>query len=561
MQGKRFVSIKIVAFTILSLIACTSLVLVNFAALRQAEMILGQSALGFLRATGANMDIEALNKVSEMMDDKLEEYKLLNLYLRRARENSTFKYLYTIKIDGDKLIYLVDGLEPNSEEFSKLGSEEELAPEDYYQSGKEFHTGVYSDPNWGRLQTAAIPIRYGGKTIAWLAGDFDASIVSNVQRSFFLLFLIFFTVVFIIVFLLLMYIFRQFKILDKAFQFISNGDLSNEIVFYGNNEISQLLQAAENTRQNLKKLIQSIKTAVQDVFAKSEEILVYSNKIASESKELESTNRGLYEFIENLHAAIEELSASSEQFSSSLATLTDEVESISKSTIEVTNATEDGRKSLSQSIESSNFVIESIKGVEASVKVLQERTSNIQSVLSEISSIAEQTNLLALNAAIEAARAGEVGRGFAVVADEIRKLAEQSKQATVRISNILLEVTNAVTLVSKKSEESVKKVEELNSDISHAGEKYKEIDNLVNQVMERINNLLALAQEEKAIFTQFVSTIDSVVSSSGLLVNMAKNIENLVANTSENSKIIDEHSQSLKFAVQLLEEKQSSFKI
>lgn len=214
---------------------------------------------------------------------------------------------------------------------------------------------------------------------------------------------------------------------------------------------------------------------------------------------------------------------------------------------------------LTKSIESSNFVIHSIKGFKISVKLLQEKTSNIQSVLSEISSIAEQTNLLALNANIEAARAGKVGRGFAVVADEIRKLAEQSKQATVRISNILFEITNSVTLVSKNSEESVNKVEELNSDITHAGEKYEEIDNLVNQVMERINNLLALAQEERAIFSQFVSIIDSVVSSSGLLVNMAKNIEKMVAQTSENSKIINEESQSLKLAVQLLEEKQSTF--
>jgi len=127
--------------------------------------------------------------------------------------------------------------------------------------------------------------------------------------------------------------------------------------------------------------------------------------------------------------------------------------------------------------------------------------------------------------------------------------------------NILFEITNAVTLVSKNSEESVNKVEELNSDIAHAGKKYEEIDNLVNQVMERINNLLALAQEERAIFSQFVSTIDSVVSSSGLLVNMAKNIEKMVTQTSESSKIINEESQSLKLAVQLLDEKQSTFKL
>ena len=109
---------------------------------------------------------------------------------------------------------------------------------------------------------------------------------------------------------------------------------------------------------------------------------------------------------------------------------------------------------------------DSAKGVEensvqviSQMQMLKDTAVQVQGIVEIIGGIASQTNLLALNASIEAARAGDAGRGLAVVAEEINGLANQTKESTKNIAQM-------VETLSEKAEEaasSVARMAELNA--------------------------------------------------------------------------------------------------
>lgn len=112
---------------------------------------------------------------------------------------------------------------------------------------------------------------------------------------------------------------------------------------------------------------------------------------------------------------------------------------------------------------------------------------HVQEVSHLIGGIAQQTNMLALNAAIEAARAGEAGSAFAVVATEVKKLAQNTRQATQRIDGTIAALADEAAIFGN----------EILTGVEHskvAAEKFSAIEATVKD----IGSIVQLVDEQSA---------------------------------------------------------------
>lgn len=282
-------------------------------------------------------------------------------------------------------------------------------------------------------------------------------------------------------------------------------------------ELVHLGQTLNQMADSFTDITLKIRENASGVAASAAEILAMSNQqIASATQQ---------------HAAVAQTVATVEEIRVTVSQSSERAQAVAETARQSLDVSHNGQLAVEETVRGMESLRERVESIAQNILALSERTQQIGEIITTVNEIADQSKFLALNASIEAARAGEDGKGFAVVAMEVRQLAEQSREATARVRDILSEIqqaTNTAVMVTEQGnkgaeqgmilvEQAGRAISELAAIIEDASQAATQIAASASQQSNGMNQLaMAMAQIEQATRQTATSTVQTEKSTRDL---------------------------------------------
>ncbi|MDR1731070.1 MAG: methyl-accepting chemotaxis protein [Synergistaceae bacterium] len=307
---------------------------------------------------------------------------------------------------------------------------------------------------------------------------------------------------------------------------MADGNLNVGVVGRGDrkDEIGVLEKSMNDMTENLSSLLRQLNDSSQDLFSASRTLSDMTEKSTRSARDITATARDISDQTEAQFKSVKDMTGAIEGIISGVENVASISDSLSEKSMETSAMAEKGNASLSGVLAQMDSIAGTTKQTADAIRTLGEKSKQISEIIGLINSISDQTNLLALNAAIEAARAGEYGRGFAVVAEEVRKLAEQSRQATEKISEQIAAI----------QEETERTVSLMDVGVSESAKGVDAVTQNATILKEIISNIEALNEEIHKVS----SVMDNLSSSSASVRSSAESLDEICAKTSASAKNI-----------------------
>lgn len=225
---------------------------------------------------------------------------------------------------------------------------------------------------------------------------------------------------------------RRLHTATEVAERIAQGDLTEQLTITPpTDESGVLLNAFAVMNQNLAMIARDTRRA--------------SIGINSTATELSASAVQQEEVASGLSSSTTEVAAATREIAATGGELLGTLDAIAKSARGAADQASEGRQSVQSMNDAMRRLDEAAQSVGSKLQAMNEKAQGINAIVATITKVADQTNLLSVNAAIEAEKAGELGLGFLVVAREIRRLADQTGEATLDIERVIRQMQSAVS--------------------------------------------------------------------------------------------------------------------
>ena len=282
---------------------------------------------------------------------------------------------------------------------------------------------------------------------------------------------------------------------------IATGDLRGNVPSAtSRDEVGQLLTALGDMVQSWRALAAETSRGVSTLTAAAGDILA-------------STAQGAASTAETA-AAVSETTATVEEIKQTSLLSSEKSRAVSESAQQAARTASEGRRALEESMQGMQTIQEKMEAIAGTVVRLSERSHAIGEITVSVAGLAEQSNLLAVNAAIEAAKAGEHGRGFEVVAQEVKSLAEQSRQATRQVRELLGEIQKSVGAAVMITEQGAKTVAQGVEQTTQAGQAIRDLADNMAEAAQAAVQIAVSSQQQLAGMDQVALAMENIQQAS-----------------------------------------------